>query len=374
MTDTRATWTAMALAISLLLGLPSGLLAQGQSPAALNSELEGLAQQLAQLVAEPGFRGFLRSEIAKSRNRENIVELDKFLARASRRPDVPPGLAAFRQSARGVGSKLKFGDLEGLDLYIPVEAHRAKWRGGDDLLVAYAPVDDESDVSAIIAYDVRTGNRVTLDPTRTPTRVVLILAPEEHENHDVPTGQPDRDQRTAGPEARGREAAATNTEGEGSGASYIGIRRIRIRDVKEPWYAGDAEIYVWFGMIKGNYCKTDWVWGSLNKVDDEGTWYTVWRPSTGRCPAGESCWYFANNPFGGSNYYWNRVRLDIYESDYGFIEEKVYELYPGKTCSLQIPDGNDYVDHGYVWENGFNFNYDLKHDMGNAYVYWHKIH
>lgn len=53
----------------------------------------------------------------------------------------------------------------------------------------------------------------------------------------------------------------------------------------------------------------------------------------------------------------------------------MYELYTGVTYRFtEIDEGDDYIDHGYVWESNFPFESDYPHDMGNAYVIWHKVH
>lgn len=375
-------WTT--LVVGLILVLPSGqLLASGE--AAAKAELDSLAEELALLLKEPGFRGFLRSEIAQSRNREGIIELDKFLDRASKRPGAPPGLAKAGQTARSVSSKVKAARrsrLEGLDLYLPVGAHRAKWKGGEDFLIAAAPLDDE-DNSRIVAFEVKTGNRVTLDPKRVPSQIVMVLAPEEHDTHDIPTrGGPDRDQRNVRPHVTGREPAEDPVEGEEGEGSYVGIRRILLGDVKEnSWTRGAPEIFVNFGQRKGNYCTVKRVnlysWDIFASSPQERKWYTTWpSASQGRCKDGETCWYFDSRASCcGSGYYWNRIFVDIREDDGGWQDrETIRTPYTGYSCSVKWDYGDDYVEHGYVWKSNFKYEYDYVQDVGNARFIWHKIH
>lgn len=62
-----------------------------------------------------------------------------------------------------------------LEVYFPVPAHRAAWRGDGDLLVATALTDHD----APVAFD-RNGRRLVLDPDRPPATPVLALVPAEH--------------------------------------------------------------------------------------------------------------------------------------------------------------------------------------------------
>lgn len=153
----------------------------------INADLDGMAQQLATLTATPGFRGFLRSEIAKSKNRESILSLDRFLEKAAKQRNTPPGLAKLAKLNRSSKARQKSAssELKGYNLYIPVEAHRAKWKGGKDFVVAFAPAGDDQTTQEIIGYSVSNGTKVRLDARTPPQTVVLIVAPEEHETHEL---------------------------------------------------------------------------------------------------------------------------------------------------------------------------------------------
>ena len=61
-----------------------------------------------------------------------------------------------------------------LELYMPVPAHRAAWKGDDRILVATAHADHE----APVAYDVR-GRRQILSADAPPGTPVLALVPVE---------------------------------------------------------------------------------------------------------------------------------------------------------------------------------------------------
>jgi hypothetical protein len=351
---------------------------------AANTDLDVLARELAKLCATPGFRGFLRSEIARSKNREGILPLEKFLERASRRPDAPPGLAKYRDFTAKARGRLKASgqsQLEGYDLYIPVEAHRAKWKGGKDFVVAFAPVGDDQSVRQIVAYSVSDGQRVLLDAATPPETVVLAIVPEEHESHEASPEQPPRepvDRTLPKPDFAGKEAPRKPVRQE-PGNSYVGLRRMYIRDMKEPWWLGSPEIKVMFAQRKGNYCEDKDVTqysSALEYFDHPRTWRTTWYPDSNTTPNKDqcnnrlkrTCWHFDSR-------YDDKMRLYIYERDaFGYSMPILYTIAPGVTCDIYRTSEDDYIDAGTMYRDNFPFEYDYRQDMGNAYVYWHKVH
>ena len=71
-----------------------------------------------------------------------------------------------------------------LEMYFPVPEHRARWDGGDDLLVATALKDGEVPV----AFDTR-GRRRVLSATQPPATPVLAIVPVETD-FDAPASAP----------------------------------------------------------------------------------------------------------------------------------------------------------------------------------------
>ncbi len=356
--------------------------------AAANADMDEMTKALAELAGTPGFRGFLRSEIAKSKNRENILELDRFLERAARQKNPPPGLAKLRQTNARARSRLgreTADQLRGYDLYIPVQAHRQKWKGGKDFVVAFAPLGDEDAVNTIKGYSVSSGAPVQLDARTEPDTVVLILAADEHESHEVTGTAPEitaDDRILPRPHVTGKEIAERPVP-QDPGNSYIGMRRMYIRDVKEPWWLGAPEIEATMFQRKGNYCATTKIFyinSSLEYFDTPRAWRTTWSiPGDHRARCGDSGLYDAARStcayFNSSDYY-NKVRVYIYEDDGPFAPpaNAVFSLYSGVTCELSRRADDDYIDSGTIYKSNFNFEADYRHDMGNAYVYWHKVH
>jgi hypothetical protein len=143
-----------------------------------NAELELMAQDIAQLCTTPGFRGFLRSEIAKSKNRENIIELDKFLDRATKQKNMPPGLTKISGKIRDEKvrhKKMDLTGLEGFDLYIPVDAHKKKWKGGKDFIIAAAPYGNEEDVKQVVGFSVWDGKKLSSIQTKSQKQLFWFL-------------------------------------------------------------------------------------------------------------------------------------------------------------------------------------------------------
>ena len=387
-------------ALGIVVGTISNVIAQDNPEAAANADLDVIAKDIAVLCAQPGFRGFLRSEISKSKNRENIIELDKFLDRASKQKNMPPGLAKAKNDAiRSMNANLKpFSSGGRLDLYIPVEAHRTKWKGGEDFLVASSPVDDESNIKQIVAYRVRDGQRVILDPNNAPDTPVLIVAACEHGTHDVPTDQP-----KVGPVDRqlpviqfnGQDAPDKSVK-QDEGNSWVGIYRIYVRDDKEPWTRGKPEFKLFFGQRLVNICDIhengsahhtsqymcqsgggDIVsfvgYDYLMGVDKEKTWYYVWYPgSTSYCDGRNG--YYDQPCYNYNSSHGNRVLIRIYEED-GPYCNRVDRDYceSGVYCNFRRDAGDDYVDHGSVYLTNFNYWTIYRQDLGNAIVEWVKV-
>jgi hypothetical protein len=363
---------------------------EAQEYAAINAELERVAKEIASLLQHPGFRGQLRGEINGAKTNESILVLDKFLAKVAKQKKAPPGLDKARGASDKASQRIKNSTawaLDGIDLYFPVEDHKAKWKGNEDLLVAYSPVTDEASVKAIIGFSVKTQQKVTLDPTTPPATPVLIVAPEEHDNHELPVAsrgmEPSPAEQEESQDVSGIEFIEGDAEDspvlQEDGNSFVGLRRMYMRDDKEPWSRGKPEVKVFFGHKKGSYCQSKYTWYSgttLERFDYTNTWKTTWYgtpPYGSYCQSGTNN-YSNNTCFYFDNTYDNKMVLYIYEQDGGSRREKLYTLYSGVTCSWSYYSGDDYMDSGIMYRNNFPFNYDQGHNMGNVSVLWHKVH
>jgi hypothetical protein len=148
--------------------------------AARRAAQDRLARRLALALAEPDFRLYVRDALDRSPVREHKLHLQKFLVRPDQR--------ALRALAHAGGDTES--DVEAdarsaipLELYLPVPAHRAAWRGGDELLVATVLHDHE----APVAFDLR-GRRRLLSPDAPPATPVLAVVPVETDFESAEVG------------------------------------------------------------------------------------------------------------------------------------------------------------------------------------------
>lgn len=362
--------------------------AEAKEHAAINAELEAVAKEIATLLKHPGFRGQLRGEINGAKTLEGIIEIEKFLDKVAAQKNAPPGLAKAKGATGKAAQRIKGSpawSMEGIDLYFPVKDHKAKWKGNEDLLVAYSPVTDETDTREIVGFSVKTGERISLDPATPPAIPVLIVAAEEHDTHVIPVTsrsadpaitmeveEEDESQAVEGIQYRGQDPEEKPVPQE-AGNSYVGLHQMYIRDVKEPWTRGNAEMKMYLGQRRGNYCTSSMFWHGhypMERVDDSRKWYTTWSvPGTNGCGGNTyTCAYFDDT-------YPTRMVMYLYEYDGGSRSAKTNTLYPGVICTWnQHYTGDDYVDSTYMYRSNFPFNYTYGQDLGNAIVRWHKVH
>jgi hypothetical protein len=154
---------------------PEGL-AAGPAPAPGKSTdergtRERLARRFARAMADAGFRTYVRSELNRSTVREHKMQFQRFLAQGNRR--VLREVARLNGEAEA-GVETDARQAIPLELYLPVPWHRARWTGGENILVATQREDGE----APVAYDVR-GHRQILRADTPPDIPVLALVPVE---------------------------------------------------------------------------------------------------------------------------------------------------------------------------------------------------
>jgi hypothetical protein len=182
----RSTLPAVLAATVLLVGCAadeSPPTAPDQSPLTATvsretSRLEDVARRFARALQDPDFRARLYQRLQSSPYPEGKIQLQRTL-RAE-------GHAELRAMASLNGEPeatldATIGGTQALEVYLPVPAHRAAWRGDDRLLVATQGRDGDVPV----AFDLR-GGRHILDPARPPLTPVLAVVPVETD-FDAPT-------------------------------------------------------------------------------------------------------------------------------------------------------------------------------------------
>lgn len=222
-----------------------------------NKDMDQMAQQLAKFCKQGTFRSYVRNSVTKSKNTEQILVFNDFLDLAVKQKSMPADLPQFRSFASKAKGRLKasgLNSLEGYNLYFPVEGHRKKWRGEEDILVAYVPFEEKEGKAPLWAYSVSSGKKVKLDPRRPPFKPVLVLLPEEHETlspkdnqYRAPKAQAERlplnAQKT--PPATEKSASVESTSD-----GYLSLGYLTIKRDGEPWYRGDPEIYLMYVLLR----------------------------------------------------------------------------------------------------------------------------
>jgi hypothetical protein len=132
---------------------------------------ERLARRLALALAEPQFRHAVRDALDRSTVREHKLQFQRFLSAPEHH-----ALAALAQASGETPAAVEDDARRTipLEFYLPVPAHRAGWRGGDDVLVATARADREPPV----AFDLQ-GRRRRLSADVPPAAPVIALVPVE---------------------------------------------------------------------------------------------------------------------------------------------------------------------------------------------------
>jgi hypothetical protein len=149
---------------------PPPAVRQGGSPAARDAR-ERLARRLAHALANAEFRRQVKSALDRSPVREHKLHFQRWLDAGDRQ--------TLRAVARANGISAAAFSIEAhsaapLEMYLPVPAHWAAWRGDDRLLVATVGGDHEAPVAFTLD-----GRRLVLDPERPPATPVLVVVPVE---------------------------------------------------------------------------------------------------------------------------------------------------------------------------------------------------
>ncbi|MBZ4421271.1 hypothetical protein [Myxococcus sp. RHSTA-1-4] len=185
-------FTSRKMASGVLLAVLTGLTACGDeaytedpaaemaaSPETLRAEKEAIQREASQTLTralalslrDPSSRGLVRAAMAQSLVKEDKVHFNSYVR--------GPGRALLQAMSRQSG--LSVDQLEGLlgqagslELYLPVQEHRAAWLGDEKLLVATQLIDHEQPVG----FDLN-GDSVPLSADAPPAVPTLALVPSE---------------------------------------------------------------------------------------------------------------------------------------------------------------------------------------------------
>jgi hypothetical protein len=241
-----------------------------------------LARAMARALAEPSLRGTMKRAMREARNREHKLDLRSYLASKDAARLAKAVAEELELAPGGLASHLQ--SIPALELYVPVRAHRAAWRGGSELIVAAGLHEEHAPAGFAVG-----GAAVELDLAAAPAQPVLILTKVETDFNKALDESAWKNVDDAGGSAIGtmvRVAESTSGSSDGSSdgsaaslgdvspmmleedpcidnpyaiecaPSYpptptyptrppgIWIESIYVNDYEEPWYRGTAEITV----------------------------------------------------------------------------------------------------------------------------------
>ncbi|HJR16553.1 MAG TPA: hypothetical protein VJ808_06845 [Gemmatimonadales bacterium] len=181
---TRISFIAAALAIVVACDRPQPTepkeVAAPGLPGPSAEELQGttqrgvtdrLARRLARALADAEFRAHVKGAMEASPFPENKLQFQRFLNRSNQRVLRQVARLTTEPEAAVQSDAVAAAPLE---MYFPVPAHRAAWRGDANVLVASAREDGD----APVAYDVH-GRRHVLSAHVPPATPVLAIVPTE---------------------------------------------------------------------------------------------------------------------------------------------------------------------------------------------------
>ena len=174
----RATSLALAASFTLLAacgGDSSPPVGVGNPPPSLQS-IGGPEANLARLVAlgmrEPSARAAFHRASSSSPVKEGKLHLSTYLRSAQGKP------LRLAMSRAGIVSESHIlgllGQLPNLEMYLPFDAHRERWQGGSEVLVAI----QLKEFSDALGFDMN-GTPVTLPDSLEPTKPTIALVPSE---------------------------------------------------------------------------------------------------------------------------------------------------------------------------------------------------
>jgi hypothetical protein len=148
---------------------------------AMRQRLAAATRLVALSLGSPAVRAHVRAALSASTYPEHKLHLGRFLRGSGRQ--LLAGMAAGRRGATEQDVLAQLDSLVDVEFYMPVPAHRGRWRGGREVIVAAALRDHEIP----IAYDVD-GNAVALASASVPPDApTLALVPVETDFSALPS-------------------------------------------------------------------------------------------------------------------------------------------------------------------------------------------
>lgn len=249
---------------------------------------ERLARLFARALNDAGFRAYVKAQLDSSPYPEHKIQLQALL--------TANGGRARRDIARMNGIAEEEVDRESaatvpLEVYLPVPAHRAAWRGDDNLLVATAIAD--RDIPVAFTPD---GRRSLLSPDVPPPTPVIAVVPVETD-FNAPAGIICSDPITCG-------------GGTGGGSVPHGLYMLKSHFVDdfEGWLKGSPEFEIH-------------ILGQLGQTDSLKDYACAGEHSSGYAFFDQNA-----NDWTGSVLLFNQTDLDKYKTDHPGQGVRVFAL------------------------------------------------
>ncbi len=345
----------------------------------INAGLAGAAKAMAKALSDKKFRRFVRQQTARSKNAEQILEAKAFFQKATRTNRSAPGIRELHQRVLKLSEQVKAAGLKlsqetgEVDIYFPVDAHRKRWRGDDNLLVAFAPLADDMSLREVYAWSVKDQKPVILSAQEPPATPVLVIALTEKETYATRKPPPPTDVGSVkGPEPKDKPE---------SDNSYFGASYLRMRDDREPWILGKPEIYAYHIQLgaptplhKHGYGDCQVYYKDFYWIDREHYMYNVWyymgRYFDSRYSDDTRIFFFERD--------WNSRTMHhvcMLKNNITAMDEVVEPLQQCKVCLWQgseglFSDGTDDMVYGGgpvagpSWV-GYNYDYKSNYQFGN---------
>jgi len=203
-------------------------------------QLERVARRFARALADPAFRARLKQDLDRSTIREHKLHFQRYLADGPRPAAGELARLTGNSAAQVTAEALA---APGLELYMPLAAQRASWKGDANLLVATALQDHD----APVAFDPG-GHRIVLSPDHPPAVPVLALVPVEtdFDRGNVQVGQQAESCPQSEQPGKATIVSAAGCGGGGGGGLAPGLwmTAASFTGTFEGWLKGDPEFEV----------------------------------------------------------------------------------------------------------------------------------
>lgn len=290
---------------------PGALESSGDPGEGHRARAEALARMVARGLADAGTRATVHAALAASPVREGKVHFQRLLA-------APDGRALHGLArANGMAEAALRAEADAaipLELYLPVAAHRAAWRGGDEYLVATALADAD----APVAFD-REGRRHQLSPDAPPDVPVLALVPVEADFDRAGVQLAECIEEGCSGGGGGGTAGGGGTSGGGGSIlpslsnQHLTLTFSQFREKFEGWLKGDPEFEIHVLAPNGKDTTT---YRSLQCVGEHAPSGYYWDTDA-------TTWYGKAQVFTGT-------QMDAYETQW-----------PGKAWMIMALEDDD---------------------------------